>query len=125
MAKAHDEAHSDIAAVTLAGIKMTDYILFFIRNIIELDRKESVNISELYEGSLLRFTLTDNKSGPDSNEKDKPPYPEDSLSYGGHHYYIYDEEGTDWDDATGIYILLNRKQRCIKSRLQIQKLSGN
>ena len=57
LTKAIDEAHSDIAAITLAGIKMPDYILFFIRNIIELDRKETVNFSKIDEGLILRFSL--------------------------------------------------------------------
>lgn len=26
-------------------------------------------------------------------------YPDDAMYYNGHHYYIYDEDGTDWSDA--------------------------
>ena len=60
LAKAVDEAHSDIAAITLCGIPMTDYIIFFIRNIVELDRKEIFDISELDDGMTLRFALVIN-----------------------------------------------------------------
>lgn len=60
LTKAIDEAHSDIAAVTLAGIRMPDYILFFIRNIIELDRQEVMNFNDFEEGSILRFSLVIN-----------------------------------------------------------------
>lgn len=63
LAKAIDEAHSDIAAITLSGIPMTDYIVFFIRNLIELDRKEFLDISELDPGIVLRFSLVINYCG--------------------------------------------------------------
>ncbi len=60
LAKALDEAHSDIAAITLCDIPMTDYVLFFIRNIVELDRQEIFDIREIGDDVILRFALVVN-----------------------------------------------------------------
>ena len=51
------EAYSDIAAITLTGFTITDYLIFFIQNVYDCDRVYSMDSIHLDDNQILRCSL--------------------------------------------------------------------
>lgn len=57
LCKAVDEAHSDVASITLTGYSLTDYILYFIKNVCDLKRENDPDRIIIDDHQALRFSL--------------------------------------------------------------------